>query len=98
LQQFNVNYTEVSFNDLANKLKKKHQDISVFKSKDNKSITCVFPKHTLTGIENIQEFITSNFDASLKEHVLQNKTIHIQVVKEYDTNYTTKQKGFKGFN
>ena len=98
LQEFDEVFTNVSFNDLNAKIKKKHPDISVYKSSNNKSITCVFPKHTLQGIKNMQDFVSSNFDQYLNTHIIQKKTVHVQVAPEYDVNNRAEEKGFKGFN
>jgi len=98
LQEFDVAFTDASFNNLESNLKAKNKDISIYKSADNKSVTCVFPKHTLAGIKNMQDFVLSNFDSYLSGHVVQKQTVHIQVASEYDVNNKPEEKGFKGFN
>jgi len=98
LQKFDVAFTDESFNGLVSNLKRKNQDIAIYKSADNKSVTCIFPKHTLAGIKNMQDFVLSNFDTYLNGHLLQKQTVHIQVASEYDVNNKPEEKGFKGFN
>lgn len=98
LQEFDETFSTASFDDLNAKIKKKHSDISVYKSSNNKSVTCIFPKHTLEGIKNMQDFVSSNFDQYLDTHVTKKKTVHVQVAPEYDIHNKAEEKGFKGFN
>lgn len=97
MQSFDVAFSNAAFTDLADKLKKKNVDISAFKAPDNKSIICVFPKHTLEGIKSIESFVLSNLESYLGSHLVSSKTVHIQVANEYDEKNTPEEKGFKGF-
>ena len=98
LQEFDIAFTDASFSNLESNLKAKNKDISAFKSADNKSVTCIFPKHTLSGIKNIQDFILVNLDSYLNGHLVQKQTVHIQVASEYDVKNKPEEKGFTGFN
>ncbi|MGZ3904524.1 MAG: hypothetical protein ACXVC6_12565 [Bacteroidia bacterium] len=98
LQKYSIAYSDESFKKLSENLKKYNPDIVAIKADDNKSVVCVFPKHTIRGINDFHELISNQFDPQISGQIKSKETVHIQVVPEYDPANKEEEKGFKGFN
>ncbi|HTA61458.1 MAG TPA: hypothetical protein VK835_03340 [Bacteroidia bacterium] len=94
VQEYSVKCDAAEFQKLSDGVKNRNSDILIFKSKDEKSITCIFPKHTLSGINNLHAFMLNLLGARLIERVVLKKTTLVEVVDKYDPLDTESEKGY----
>ena len=89
---YNVAFSEIDFANFIAKCESINSEIKVFKSSDNKALTCVFPKPSIKGITSFKEFVNSNFSPTYIPNLISSKTTHIEVVEQYDP--LDKKRGF----
>lgn len=91
---YNYSFTDSGFKNFADKAKAQNTEIVAFKSSDNKSMICIFPKLSTRGIYDLQEFIAKNFDESVMSQAKAKYTVHVQVVDGYDPHDLPATRGF----
>lgn len=96
-ENYAYSFTETGFNELVSALKAQSPDIVAFRSPDNKSITCIFPKLATKGIRDLHDFISEHFSDKVMAQVSTQHVVHVQVVSQYDPLNTPAEKGF-GYN
>lgn len=96
-EDYNFSFTDAGFNELVSALKTQAPDIVAFKSPDNKSVICIFPKLSTKGIRDLHDFISQKFPDKAMAQVKEQHVVHVQVVGSYDPLNTPAEKGF-GYN
>lgn len=94
LNEYGVSFTEDEFNNLKLNCDRRKTEIKVFKSIDNKKLTCVFPKTALHGIGTLDEFLNSNFSSNCKSNVVLKKITFIEVRGSFNSLDAKIEKGF----
>lgn len=91
---YNYAFTDNGFKNFADKAKAQNAEIVAFKSPDNKSMICIFPKLSTRGIHELHDFIANNFEDSVMSQAQKKQTVHVQVVDGYDPHDLPSERGF----
>ncbi|MBS1636620.1 MAG: hypothetical protein JST26_11945 [Bacteroidetes bacterium] len=93
-EDYTYSFTDAGFDKFRSDLKSQSPDILAFKSADNKSLICIFPKLSTKGIYELHDFVLKQFEESAMSQVKTKQTIHVQVVDSYDPHDLPSEKGF----